>query len=107
MYEGIFSILRKVGKMSYKVELSSRLKIHHVFHMSYLKPYHKYRDNPSRGLSKRAPTTVVSSFDKEIEYIIANRVIKRQGVSHTMKYLVKWKGLLENEVSLEPIDMLW
>ena len=107
MYEGLFPILRKVGKVSYKVELPSRLKIHHVFHMSYLKPYHKDRDNPRQGLSKRAPTTIVTSYDKEIEYIIANRVIKRQGVPRTMKCLVKWKGLPENEVSLDPVDVLW
>ena len=46
-YEGLFPILRKVGKVSYKVELPSRLKIHHVFHMSYLKPYNENKDNPS------------------------------------------------------------
>lgn len=99
MYEGLFPILRKVGNVSYKVELPSRLKIHYVFHMSYLKPYHKDRENPRRGLSKRPPTTIVTSYDKEIEYVIANRVIKRQGVPPTMKYLVKWKGLPEKEAS--------
>ena len=46
-YEGLFPILGKVGKVSYKVELPSRLKIHHVFHMSYLKPYDENKDNPS------------------------------------------------------------
>ena len=60
-YEGPFPILGKVGKVSYRVELPPRLKIHHVFHASYLKPYHGDKDNPSRGLSKRAPTAVVTS----------------------------------------------
>ncbi|RVW96749.1 Transposon Tf2-8 polyprotein [Vitis vinifera] len=57
-YEGPFPILGKVGKVSYKVELPPRLKIHPVFHASYLKPYHGDKDDPSRGLSKRAPTAV-------------------------------------------------
>nr|CAN80983.1 hypothetical protein VITISV_028903 [Vitis vinifera] len=32
-YEGLFPILGKVGKVSYRVELPSRLKIHPVFHV--------------------------------------------------------------------------
>ncbi|WJZ90968.1 hypothetical protein VitviT2T_010081 [Vitis vinifera] len=46
-YEGPFPILGKVGKVSYRVELPSRLKIHPVFHASYLKPYHGDKDDPS------------------------------------------------------------
>ena len=71
-YEGPFPILGKVGKVSYRVELSSRLKIHPVFHASYLKPYHEDKDDPSRGLYKRAPTAVVTSYDKEVEHIIVD-----------------------------------
>ncbi|RVW69203.1 hypothetical protein CK203_060825 [Vitis vinifera] len=66
-YEGPFPILGKVDKVSYKVELPPRLKIHPVFH--------------------------------EVEHIIADRVITRQGVPPATKYLVKWKGLLESEAS--------
>ena len=47
MYEGPFPILEKVDKVSYKVELSPRLKIHLVFHVNYLKPYHEDKDDPS------------------------------------------------------------
>ena len=46
-YEGPFPILGKVDKVCYKVELPLRSKIHHVFHVSYLKPYHKIKDDPS------------------------------------------------------------
>ncbi|KAL6327535.1 hypothetical protein AAG906_021626 [Vitis piasezkii] len=88
-------ILGKVGKVSYRVELPPRLKIHPVFHVSYLKPYHEDKDDPSRGFSKRSPTAVVTSYDKEVEHIIANRVIRRRGVPPTTEYLVKWKGLPE------------
>ena len=71
-YEGPFPILGEVDKVSYKVELPPRLKIHHVFHVSYLKLYHENKDNPSRGMFKRAPTMVVTFYDKEIEYTIAD-----------------------------------
>ena len=67
-----FPILGKVSKVSYRVELPPRLKIHPVFHVSYLKPYHKDKDDPSQGFSKRALTAVVTSYDKEVEHIIAD-----------------------------------
>ena len=102
-----FPILGKVGKVSYRVELPPTLKIHPVFHASYLKPYHGDKDNPSRGLSKRAPTAVVTSYDKEVELILADRVIRRRGVPPATEYLVKWKGLPESEASWEPAEALW
>ncbi|RVW63080.1 hypothetical protein CK203_055934 [Vitis vinifera] len=72
-YEGHFPILGKVGKVSYRVELPLRLKIHPVFHVSYLKPYHGDKDDPSRGLSKRAPTAVVTSYDKEKARLVGSQ----------------------------------
>ncbi|RVW88339.1 Transposon Ty3-I Gag-Pol polyprotein [Vitis vinifera] len=102
-----YKVRDMVGKVSYRVELSSRLKIHPVFHASYLKPYHEDKDDPSRGLYKRAPTAVVTSYDKEVEHIIADRIIRRRGVPPATEYLVKWKGLPESEASWEPANALW
>ncbi|RVW22488.1 hypothetical protein CK203_107227 [Vitis vinifera] len=103
-YERPFPILGKVGKVSYKVELPPRLKIHSVFHVSYLKPYHEDKDDPSQGFSKRAPTAVVTSYDKKEEHIITYRVIIRRGVPPTTEYLVKWKRLPESKATWEPAD---
>ena len=106
-YERPFPILGKVRKVSYRVELPSRLKIHPDFHISYIKPYHGDKDDPSRWMSKRAPTTVVTSYDKEVEHIVVDRVVRKRGLPPTTEYLVKWKGLPESEVSWEPSDALW
>ena len=106
-YEGPFPILGKVGKVSYRVELPPTLKIHPVFHTSYLKPYHGDKDDPSRELSKRALTAVVTSYDKEVEHVLADQVIRRRGVPPATEYLVKWKGLPESEASWEPAEALW
>ena len=46
-YEGLFPMFGKADKVSYKVELPPRLKIHSIFHVSYLKPYHKDKDDLS------------------------------------------------------------
>lgn len=88
-YEDPFPILKKVDKVSYKVELPLRLKIHPVVHVSYLKPYNKDKDDPSQGLSKQAPIVVVTSYDNEVEYIIADRIVRKRGMPPTMEYLVK------------------
>ncbi|KAL5790539.1 hypothetical protein ACOSQ2_005427 [Xanthoceras sorbifolium] len=105
-YEGPFPILRKVGKVSYKVELPPRLKIHPVFHVSHLKPYHADTEDPSRGESSRAPTAVVTSYDKEVEEILADRVVRKRGVPRSSEYLIKWKGLPTSEATWEPKEAL-
>ncbi|XP_070004109.1 uncharacterized protein [Nicotiana sylvestris] len=68
--EGPFKIVAKVGKISYKLDVTSYLKIYPVFHANMLKPYHEDNDDPSRGQSSRAPMTITVSPDRESEAII-------------------------------------
>ena len=49
----------------------------------------------------------MTSYDKEVEHVLADWVIRRRGVPPTMEYLMKWKGLPESEASWEPADALW
>ena len=100
-YEGPFHILGRVGKVSYKVELPPRLKISLVFHVSHLKSYYEDKEDPSRGISKRAPTVIVTSYDKQVDYIMEKQVIRQQGIPHYKEYLVQWKGLPESEAIYE------
>ena len=58
-------------------------------------------------MSKRAPTAVVTSYDKEVEHVLVDRVIRRRGVPPATDYLVKWKRLPESEASWVPADALW
>ncbi|KAH9688170.1 Endonuclease [Citrus sinensis] len=106
-YEGPFRVVQRVGNVSYQLQLPPRLKIHPVFHVSLLKPYHEDMGEPSRGESKRAPTTVVTAFDKDVDYIIADRTVSRRGVPAHSEYLVKWKNLPESEATWEREDNLW
>ncbi|KAL9682384.1 hypothetical protein QQ045_014181 [Rhodiola kirilowii] len=49
-YEGPCPIIQKVRKASYKVDLPPTLKkIHPVFHVSCLKPYHEDKEDALRG----------------------------------------------------------
>ncbi|XP_021768557.1 uncharacterized protein LOC110732878 [Chenopodium quinoa] len=92
-YEGPFPIIRKVGKVSYNLELPPKLKIHPVFHVSMLKPYHADLEDQTRGKSQRAPTAVVASFERDIESIETKRVIRRRGVPSYNEYFLSNAGL--------------
>ncbi|KAH9619215.1 hypothetical protein KSS87_003192, partial [Heliosperma pusillum] len=106
-YEGPFPVIKRIGKVSYRVELPPKLKIHPVFHVSMFKPYHGDEVDPSQGESQRAPTAVVTSYDKEVETILADRVIRKRGVPRQREFLIKWKGQPDSEASWEKEADLW
>ena len=64
-YEGSSEVIKCIGNVSYKLHLLFKLKIYPVFHVSMLKPFHEDEEDPSRVVSHRAPTAVVTSFDKK------------------------------------------
>ncbi|GJS12735.1 cytochrome P450 78A7-like protein [Tanacetum coccineum] len=106
-YEGPFPVIGRIGKVSYLVQLPPKLKIHPVFHVSFLKPYHRDEEDPERGVSKRAPTIVVTSYNREVEEILSDRTIRRRGVPSYKEYLIKWHDLPDSEASWEAEDLLW
>lgn len=80
-YEVLFRVVRHVGNVSYQLQLSPRLKIHLIFHVGLLKPYHRDVEDPSHGESRCAPIIIVTAFDKYVDYIIVVRVVRRRGIS--------------------------
>ncbi|GJZ13744.1 2-(3-amino-3-carboxypropyl)histidine synthase subunit 2-like protein [Tanacetum coccineum] len=106
-YKGPFPVIERVGKVSYRVQLPSKLKIHQVFHVSFLKPYHGEEEDPKRGVSKRAPTAVVTLYDREVEKSLSDQTIRRRGVPSYKEYLIKWRDLPDSESSWEAEDLLW
>lgn len=55
--------------------------------------------------ASRAPTAVVTSFDRDIESIEAKRVVRRRGVPSYKEYSIHWKGLPESEKPWESVSM--
>lgn len=106
-YEGPFMITKRVGASAYHLELPKRLKIHPVVHVSMLKAYNEDTEDRERNNSKRAPTAVATEFNKRIESILADRVIRKRGVPSYKEYLIKWKGEHEEDASWEREDLLW
>ncbi|EOY32086.1 Uncharacterized protein TCM_039559 [Theobroma cacao] len=54
-YEGPYRVVKRIGKVAYKLDMLLKLTVHLVFHISMLKPYHGDEGNLSRGVSHRAP----------------------------------------------------
>nr|GEW25571.1 hypothetical protein [Tanacetum cinerariifolium] len=88
-------------------QLPPKLKIHPVFHVNFLKPYHGDEEDPERGVSKWAPTAVVTSYDREVEEILLDHTIQRRGVPSYKEYLIKWRDLPDSKASWEAEDLLW
>ncbi|KAL3512509.1 hypothetical protein ACH5RR_025226 [Cinchona calisaya] len=48
-YIGPVTILDRIGKIAYKMDTPTWRKVHLVFHVAILKPYHEDREDPGRG----------------------------------------------------------
>lgn len=72
-YDGSFEIVMKVGKLAYRLNLNERIKVHPVFHVSFLKPYHEDPSDPSRGVSWREPPTICAQLGRKIDKILADK----------------------------------
>ncbi|GKD15840.1 putative nucleotidyltransferase, ribonuclease H [Tanacetum coccineum] len=57
-------------------QFKSLRKVHKGLIRSFLKPYHGDEEDSEQGVSKRAPTTVVTLYDQEVEEILLDRMIK-------------------------------
>nr|GEX63976.1 hypothetical protein [Tanacetum cinerariifolium] len=61
-------------------QFNSLRKVDKGLIQSFLKPYHRDEEDSKQRMSKRAPTTVVTSYDREVEEILSDRTIQRRGV---------------------------
>jgi hypothetical protein len=84
-YFGPFEILQRVGKVAYKLKLPESASVHHVFHVSQLKP----SLHPSCLVSKSLP--VIPDTLRVPVQIIQHRVITRGG-TQVPQVLVRWSG---------------
>ncbi|KAK2996107.1 hypothetical protein RJ639_029454 [Escallonia herrerae] len=101
-YEGPLTIVKKIGKMAYKVDPPhwwSR-QLHPVFHVSMLKPFYEDTADPSRGQIKRQGLKPKVAGKRVVEAILNDRVIIASRKRH-QEYLVKWQGHMDEENTWE------
>ncbi|KAK3043840.1 hypothetical protein RJ639_000539 [Escallonia herrerae] len=101
-YEGPLTIVKKIGKMAYKVDPPhwwSR-QLHPVFHVSMLKPFYEDTADPSRGQIKRQGLKPKAAGKRVAEAILNDRVIIASRKCH-QEYLVKWQRHMDEENTWE------
>ena len=85
------------------------MKVHPVFHVSNLRPYHSDTEDPARNQPKRAEilesTRTKNKNPRQIEEILADRIVTVNRKPRR-EFLVKWKGRAEEETSWEKAEDL-
>ena len=97
---GPFEITECINKVSYRVKLPKKYRIHDVFHISLLEPYRK---DPSQKRTKAPPPPIM--INQEEEYVV-ERIFNSRIYYKKIQYLVKWKGYTTEEATWEPITNL-
>ena len=106
-YDGPFLITRRIGRLAYRLDLPSRLKLHPVFHVAFLKPYVEDPADPGRYVRRRAPPTVRKQFTEIAEAILDHKTEGMSKKNRRTHYLVKWKGKAPEEATWEKETTLW
>ncbi|PKI46453.1 hypothetical protein CRG98_033151 [Punica granatum] len=81
--------------------------VHKGLTRRYEGPFQEDKEDSSRAESPRAPIGAKVAYDRDVEQILADRVVRKCWYKPKREYLIKWKGLLENEASWEPAEYLW
>ena len=96
---GPFKVVAKVGKQAYELELPPTMKMHDVFHVSLLRPYHE------DGSHQPPPLTLL--MDGEQEHEVETILDHKPKLSGNKKrkptaYLVRWTGFGPEHDTWEP-----
>ena len=90
---GPYRITRQVSPVTYQLQLPKSLRIHNVFHVDLLIPYHETKEHGA-NYPQPAPELIDGEEEYEVEEIIDERINRRK-----RQYLVKWTGYPASENS--------
>jgi hypothetical protein len=95
-------VLDTIGAQAYRLALPKEYeRIHDVFHVSLLEPYHQRSDDDPKASRMPVALAVEGQEEWEVEQIVDSRTRKGQ-----KQYLVKWEGWPDNYNSWEPDEHL-
>ena len=87
-HHGPFKVTRVLSPITYQLELPSQWKIHNVFHINLLTPYHE-TDIHGPNFTQPPPDLINGQEEYKVKEILDSR---KWGWGCKVQYLVKWKG---------------
>lgn len=101
-YFGPFKVLARVGAVAYRLELPPDSKIHSVFHVSQLKPFHA---DYSPVFATLPSTTDLEAAAALPEQVLDRRLVKK-GNTAILQVFIKWSGLPDTSATWEDYNVL-
>jgi hypothetical protein len=95
-FVGPFKVVRRVGQVAYELELPSNWRVHPVFHVSLLVPWHV-------SFRQATPPPVMLLEDGSLEYEVEQILEADMDKGKAKRYLVKWKGYGHEHNTWEPL----
>lgn len=95
-FVGPFTVIEKVGSVSYKLALPDTMRVHPVFNVEMLRPY--------KGSDFTPPPAVVCE-DGTVLWEV-ERIIDVRGSGASRRYLVRWQGFGPEHDTWEPRRVL-
>ena len=89
---GPYKVRRRVGKLSYELELPPWLKIHPVFHVSLLEKVKKNSMSDRRQVNPPPPVIVEDHEEYMVSKILDSRIIRNR-----LQYFIDWEGYPPSE----------
>ncbi|GBG69781.1 hypothetical protein CBR_g4612 [Chara braunii] len=113
-FVGPCRILQAVGSdttsspVSFRVKLPDYLRqtrVHDVYHVSLLRPYHRPSERFAGQPYERPPPIMVDGHEEFLVSDIIGRRVTDDNPPH-VEYLVRWKGYPDEEATWEPLEHL-
>ena len=105
---GPFTVMEKRGNRAFKLEISPRLNIKPLFHVSLLEQY-RHTNRPGREQPPREPEEIDGDLEWEVERIVKSEIItyvRRRPRMQEIRYFVKWAGYSEDKNTWKPPESL-
>ncbi|CAN6442913.1 unnamed protein product [Victoria cruziana] len=91
-FEWPFTVVRRIGKLAYKLDLSPDFKVCSLFYICNLKPFYADDEDLGRNKPQRESThqQVQRTTDRQMKQILRHKI---NILGEPKKYLVKWMGV--------------
>jgi transposase InsO family protein len=99
-FSGPYKIIERIGQRAYRLRLPPHLKVHDVFHVSNLQPWH------ASALADRPDHTGTEEIIEGEVYFEVERIVDKRGSGPNLQYKVAWKGYGEDQDTWEPVNHL-